>query len=107
MNKFTDVALVIKIMKSFNKLDLLHICNESGQTALHLAVRSNNCKLVFGLLECYAVVGIPDVHLNTPLHYAIKGGVGMNILKYLLRDRTREPVASYIDFKDAGKYLKR
>lgn len=106
MNKFADVEGVIKIMKHYNKLDLLHICNESGQTPLHLAIRCNNCRLVFGLLDCYAVVGIPDVDLNTPLHYAIKDGVGTNILKYLVRDRTREHVTEYIDLKNAGKYLK-
>lgn len=105
MNKFSDAEVVIKILKYFNKLDLIRVRNDSGQTHLHLAIMCNNCKLVLILLECFALVGTADVDLNTSLHYAIKENVGLNILKYLVLDRPKEVVASYIDSKNSREYI--
>lgn len=105
MNKFADVEVIIKILKHFDKLDLLQIRNDSGRTPLHLAIMCHNSKLVQFLLNCFALVGTADVDLNTSLHYAIKEGVGLDILKYLVVDRPRERVSSYIDSKNTGNYF--
>lgn len=90
------------MLRQSKKLDLLEKRNEEEQTPLHLAILCRNFNLIVILLRFSASVAAVDADSNTALHYAVKEGLGADMLKCFLMDRFGEKVASYIDLKNNG-----
>ena len=80
----------VKVIDSCPSWSLLNIQNDLGQTALHLAVLTNQPELVRKLLVHGAALDIRDRHGNTPLHLACKQGAEECAIKLTRRVQHHE-----------------
>ena len=64
-------SIVNLILKTFDNINL-DIQDDNNDTALHIAVESNNKELIINLIDRGANITIQDIYKDTPLHNFIK-----------------------------------